>query len=274
MRYRFADFDLDTDRMELKRNQQAVHLEPQVINLLAYLIQHRHRVVAREELHQVIWGRRIVTDNTLSVRINALRKALGDDGQRQALVRTVPRLGYRFEASIRASAGGSRPSAAAATGIPTAAARPGTNSDQQRASIVILPFRNLNGHHGSAFAQGLTHDLTTGVARSRRIVVLARSMAFELGSEADVLEVGRALGVRYVCSGWVRSSGPRLRVNVALSRTETREEIWSACSDHLLGDHVLVDATVTDAIVSGIEREIDRVERTNGRQVRAGATDQ
>jgi DNA-binding winged helix-turn-helix (wHTH) protein len=253
MRYRFADCELDTDRMELTRGEQPVHLEPQVLNILAYLIQQRNRVVTRDELHQAVWGRKVVTDNALSVRINTLRKALGDDGRRQAVVRTMPRLGYRFEASIELP-GTAAPVERAAGGF-------SGNTESLLPSIVILPFRNLNGRQGNAFAQGLTHDLTTRVARSRRIIVIARSIAFEWGGEADVLEVGRALGVRYVCSGWLQSSGSRVRINVALSRSENREEIWSQCPDHLVRDLILVDSRVTEAIVAAIEGEIGRAEK-------------
>lgn len=96
MLFRFADHVVDTDRRELSRGGAPVHVEPQVFDLLVHLIEERERVVGRDELFDVVWRGRIVSDATLDSRINAARRAVGDTGSRQELIRTVPRRGYRF----------------------------------------------------------------------------------------------------------------------------------------------------------------------------------
>ena len=101
MRWAFGDYVLDQDRVELRKGAVPVALEPQVFDLLAYLIRHQERVVPTQELFDVIWQGRIVSDSTLTSRINAARHAIGDDGTAQRLIRTIPRKGYRFVGEAR-----------------------------------------------------------------------------------------------------------------------------------------------------------------------------
>lgn len=101
MLYFFDGSVLDTDRRELRRGSHAVDIEPQVFDLLEYLIRHRERVVSRDELIEQIWGGRIVSESALSTRINAVRCAIGDDGTQQRLLKTLPRKGIRFVGEVR-----------------------------------------------------------------------------------------------------------------------------------------------------------------------------
>jgi len=89
VQFLFADHTLDTDRRELRRGAAAISLEPQVFDLIVYLMENRERVVSRDDLIASVWGGRIVSESTLSTRINAARKALGDNGVEQKLIRTV-----------------------------------------------------------------------------------------------------------------------------------------------------------------------------------------
>ncbi len=93
---RFEDCELDTDRCEIRRHGQDVHVEPQVFDLLCFLVEHRDRIVSKDELFDAVWQGRIVSDATLNSRINAARKAIGDSGAEQRFIRTTPRRGYRF----------------------------------------------------------------------------------------------------------------------------------------------------------------------------------
>src|SRR5229473_2021206 len=97
----FDDCEIDVERREFRRAQIAVHVEPQVFDLLVYLAQNRDRVVSKDEIFASIWEGRIVSDSTLTSRINAARRAVGDSGRNQKLIRTIPRKGLRFVGDVR-----------------------------------------------------------------------------------------------------------------------------------------------------------------------------
>ena len=96
----FANHTLDTDRRELHRGSEAIAVEPQVFDLLVYLVQNRDRVVSKDDLIASVWGGRIVSDSTLTSRINAARRAVGDSGEDQRLIRTISRKGLRFICAV------------------------------------------------------------------------------------------------------------------------------------------------------------------------------
>jgi DNA-binding winged helix-turn-helix (wHTH) protein/pimeloyl-ACP methyl ester carboxylesterase len=100
VRLRFENYVLDRDRRELTRCGEPVAVEPQVFDLLLYLIENRERVVSKDDLWEAVWHGRIVSESTLTSRINAARRAVGDSGTRQAVIRTVARKGFRFVAPV------------------------------------------------------------------------------------------------------------------------------------------------------------------------------
>lgn len=100
MRFQFGDCAMDVERRELRRAGAAVPVEPQVFDLIVFLIRERHRVVSRDDLIAEVWQGRIVSESTLATRINAARKAIGDDGHAQALIRTIARKGVRFVGDV------------------------------------------------------------------------------------------------------------------------------------------------------------------------------
>src|SRR6516162_3694956 len=103
MRFLFGECTIDTEARELKRAGQVVHVEPQVFDVLVYLINRRDHVVSRDELVATVWHGRIVSDSTLSSRINAARQAIGDSGEHQSFIRTIARRGFRFVGDILAA---------------------------------------------------------------------------------------------------------------------------------------------------------------------------
>ena len=105
MQFHFGGYSLDLARRELRNGQALVAVEPQVFDLLLYLLRNRDRVVSKNDLIAGVWGGRIVSESTLSSRINAARKAVGDSGEQQSLIRTIPRKGIRFVASVNESSG-------------------------------------------------------------------------------------------------------------------------------------------------------------------------
>jgi DNA-binding winged helix-turn-helix (wHTH) protein len=96
LRYHFEDFCLDAELRELRRGRDVVALEPQVFDLLEHLIRNRARVVSKDDLISSVWSGRIVSESALTTRINAARTAIGDSGEKQRLIRTLPRKGVRF----------------------------------------------------------------------------------------------------------------------------------------------------------------------------------
>lgn len=203
MQYRFEDCVLDPDRRELTRSSQAVAVGPQVFDLLLHLLQNRVRVVSKDELLEVVWGGRIVSESTLTTHVNAARKAIGDSGQEQRLIRTIARKGLRFVGDV--------------TVVHEAQELdlPNTESDQasetsadvlelpRRPSIAVLPFQNLSGDPAQDyFADGVVEDIITALSRLRWLFVIARNSSFTYKNRAvDVRRVGRELGVRYVLEG-------------------------------------------------------------------------
>ena len=105
MIYRFEEFELDTGMGELRRRGRAVSVEPQVFELLHYFVSHPARLVSPDELVQSVWSGRVVSDSAIAARISAARKALGDDGKTQSLIRTVVRRGFRFLPAVEVIAG-------------------------------------------------------------------------------------------------------------------------------------------------------------------------
>jgi pimeloyl-ACP methyl ester carboxylesterase/DNA-binding winged helix-turn-helix (wHTH) protein len=114
----FENHALDVARRELRRGSTLIPLEPQVFDLLVYLIENRDRVVTKDDLIASVWGGRIVSESTLTSRLNAARKAVGDSGEQQALIRTVARKGVRFVGGVQEMREGS------AQAAPLPAARP------------------------------------------------------------------------------------------------------------------------------------------------------
>ena len=101
MQYTFEDYVLDPERRELTRRSEAIAVGPQVFDLLLYLVQNREHVVSKDELLDVVWDGRIVSESTVTSHINAARKAIGDSGAEQRLIRTVARKGFRFIGDVR-----------------------------------------------------------------------------------------------------------------------------------------------------------------------------
>jgi DNA-binding winged helix-turn-helix (wHTH) protein len=101
MLYFFDEYVLDTDRRELRRGDRLISVEPKVFDLLAYLIEGRERVVSKEALIAEVWLGRVVSESALASCINAARNAVGDSGESQRLIKTLPRKGLRFVGAVR-----------------------------------------------------------------------------------------------------------------------------------------------------------------------------
>src|SRR5215469_14223727 len=155
MEFVLGDRVLDVDRHELRRGGELIALEPQVFDLLVYLVRNRQRMVSKDDLLQAVWGGRIISGSTLTSRINAVRKAIGDDGRTQRLIRTVSRKGLRFVGTVREEYASTDPSRPALT-LP------------DKPSIAVLPFANLTGDpEQEYFADGMVEEIITALSRIR-----------------------------------------------------------------------------------------------------------
>jgi len=139
MRLAFRDIEIDSDRFELVRAGEPVRLEPQAFEVLAHLIQHRDRVVTRDELMEAIWGTIYVSDAALATRIKEARRALGDDGATQWAIRTIHRRGYRFVVEIDEQDGAGVPQGAAPAASSTAVLTPPSATMTPPASTSVDP---------------------------------------------------------------------------------------------------------------------------------------
>ena len=257
MRFLFGEHVLDTARRELRRGGEQIAVEPQVFDLLVYLLENRERVVSRNDLLASVWGGRIVADATLDSRIAAARRAIGDSGVGQTLIRTFARKGVRFVGEVQEEAKPAAlgPEMAAEPGI---AAIPGGARQPPRLSIVVLPFTNLSSDPDQEyFADGITDDLTTDLSRISGSFVIARSSAFTYeGKAVEARQVGRELGVRYVLEGSVRRSGGQIRVNAQLIDAETDAHLWAERFDRDIGDLFVLQDEITSRIANAIGVEL------------------
>ena len=197
MRYLFEDYAFDTDRRELHRGADVVSVAPQVFDLLDYLIRNRERVVSKDDLINAVWKGRSVSDAALTTRLNVARSAIGDSGEEQRLVKTLPRKGFRFVGQVREAREAARPNPGDAPEIvPPLPDKP---------SIAVLPFENMSGDpEQEYFVDGLVEEIITALSRFKMLFVIARNSSFTFkGKAVDIKEVGRRLGVRYVLEGSV-----------------------------------------------------------------------
>jgi TolB-like protein len=263
LRYCFEDYAFDTDRRELQRGPAMVPTTPQVFDLLDYLIRNRDRVVSKDDLVHAIWNGRIVSDAALTTRLNAVRNAIGDSGEEQRLIKTLPRKGVRFVGMVREA---NQPSDAA-TVLGGPAGSPGFPVPNCP-SIAVLPFVNLSSDpEQEYFADGIVEDITTALARFRGIFVIARNSSFTYkGKAVDVKQVGRELGVRYLLEGSVRKAGSRVRIAGQLIDAETGVHLWADSFDGAFEDVFDLQDRVTSNVVGAIAptlmlAEIKRAER-------------
>ena len=246
--YRFEKYVLDTDRRELRQGGDLVRLAPQVFDILVYLIHHRDRVISKDDLMAAVWGGRIVSESALTTRLNGARKAIGDSGEEQRLIKTLPRRGVRFVGDVREE---KQPANTPARDMQAPIASP---VSQEQPSIVILPFTNLSGDPlQDYFTDGVVEDITTELSRSSELFVIARNSSFTYkGQAVDVRAVGRDLGVRYVLEGSVRKVAQRVRITGQLIDAESGKHIWADRFESSLEDIFALQDQMAHSVVGAI----------------------
>jgi DNA-binding winged helix-turn-helix (wHTH) protein len=179
VQYVFGDCALDLDRRELTRASEAIAIGPQVFDLLVFLVQNRERVVSKDDMLHAVWGGRIVSESTLTSHINAVRKAIGDSGEEQRLIRTVARKGFRFVGNVR-EARSSEELSSLKTEPAESNETPAHVLDlPDKPSIAALPFQNLSGDpEQEYFADRVVEDIIAALSRIRWLFVIARNSSF------------------------------------------------------------------------------------------------
>jgi TolB-like protein len=246
---------LDTDRRELHRGPMPVAVEPQVFDLLTYLVQNRDHVVSKADLIAAVWGGRIVSESTLTSRINAVRKAIGDSGEQQKLIRTLIHKGFRFVADVRVRSGEDvRPP----VDLPEAEPPHPPLPLPDEPAIAVLPFANRSADPKHRyFADGISEDIVTALSKLRWFFVVAHnsSIAYK-GKSIPMRQIAEELGVDYLVEGSVRKIGGRVRVAAQLGDAATGSQLWVGRYDRELADVFAVQDEITEAIVAGIEPKV------------------
>ena len=258
LRYLFEEFVFDAERRELHRGPEIVRTTPQVFDLLDYLIRNRERVVSKDDLVNAIWKGRIISDAALTTRLNAARSVIGDSGEEQRLIKTLPRKGYRFIGTVRESDQPSRVEATSDEQVD----HPSTLALPDRPSVAVLPFTILSSDPDQEyFADGVVEEIITALSRFKSLFVIARNSSFAYkGKAVDIKQVGRELGVRYVLEGSVRRAADRVRIAGQLVEAATGAQLWANRFDGALGDIFDLQEQVTESVVGAMAPAVERAE--------------
>jgi TolB-like protein len=258
----FEDYVLDLDRRELSRGSRAIATGPQVFDLLVYLVQNREHVVSKDSVLDAVWGGCIVSESTLISHINAVRKAIGDSGDEQRLIRTIARKGFRFVGEVSEVPSSDGFSSPRTEPVPSNDAPAPALALPDRPSIAALAFHNLSGDpEQEYFADGVVEDIITALSRIRWLFVIARNSSFTYkGRAVDVKQIGRELGVRYVLEGSVRKAANRVRITGQLIDTTTGAHLWAERFEGTIDDIFELQDQIATSVVGAIAPQLERAE--------------
>ena len=263
-RLRMADLELDLAQRRLLRKGEDLKLSKLTFRLVRTLASAAPALVTKDELADAVWDGRIVSPETVAQRIKLLRQALQDDAQAPRYIEVVRGQGYRWIPEVEQQA---ETQSNGATFVGNEATSVGVDMERPAMpSIVILPFDSLGNDNVEqrVFAEGLTHDLITNVGRTRSLFVVGRGSSFMYrGSGHPASDVARQLGVRYVAQGSVMFSGNRIRVNAAVTDTDSDQEIWAQVFEQRADDVFSVMDETGAAIVANIDFEVNLAEQNS-----------
>jgi TolB-like protein len=244
LRYLFEDYVLDTDRRELRRGTHLVPLEPKVFDLLSYVVRNRERVVSRDDMIATVWDGRILSESTLTTCINGARCAIGDSGDEQRLIKTLPRKGIRFVGTVREE-----------EAPPQARSR---SDFSDKPSIAVLPFQQMGRDvELDCLTDGLTEDVITELSRVKGVWVIARNTMFTYkGKAIDLRTIAEELGVNYILEGSVRKAEDRLRVTAQLIEAETLHHVWATKFDRASSGIFELQDELAQCIVASVQTQL------------------
>ncbi|MGB6008976.1 winged helix-turn-helix domain-containing tetratricopeptide repeat protein [Castellaniella sp.] len=259
MQWLFADCCLDLERRDLRRASEPVATTPKVFNLLVHLATHRNRVVSRDELIDTVWSGRIVSDSTIASHVNAARAAIGDDGRRQRVIKTVPRLGFRFVADL--SERQATPPSSDNVG-PSPGSQNSNPEIPGKPSIAVMPFVNLSGDPNQDYlADGVIEEVITVLSQYRWLLVIARNSSFTYKNRnVDVKQIGRELGARYILEGSWRQAQGRVRITGQLVDATTGATHWAGRFEGVLNNLFEFQDDIADSVVGVIAPQLEQAE--------------
>jgi TolB-like protein/Tfp pilus assembly protein PilF len=264
MIYRFEDIEIDTDRFELRQGGEAQKVEPQVFALIELLVSNHGRLVSKDELNLRIWGGRVVSDAVVNSRIRSARRAIGDDGKAQRLIKTVHNRGFRFiGAPVAEDTVVKSPTTAADDGPgaeTTEAGEPPVTAG--RPSIAVLPFQMLStDQRYDMVADAVAHEVIVELSRLHWLFVIARGSSFRFrGPDVDLRVASGVLGVRYFLTGSVAIDGRRSIVTVELSDAGNGGVLWADRIEGAVDDLLGLRLTIAAHIVTALEFRIPILE--------------
>ncbi|MEM1155978.1 MAG: winged helix-turn-helix domain-containing protein, partial [Pseudomonadota bacterium] len=255
MRYSFDAFSLDVDARELRRGDESIELEPQVFRLLLRLIEHRERVLSKDEINELVWSGRPVSDSALTSRIKSLRKALGDDGRAQRVIKTVHGCGYRFVAEVTEHSDQLTLKPSLQDGLKDPASGTAINEPP---TILVLPFTAASAIDSlPVLPEGLAHDLIIGLSRLHWLRVISRVSAFRLAKHtSDHAGPQAASWAGYSLTGSVELQGKTLSLLVELQDLATQSVLWVERINGALDDVHRMRAEITEQAVSVLEARL------------------
>lgn len=250
MRYQFDVFELDADRYELRRHGVAQHVEPLVFDLLVFLAANAGRVVGRDEIVDRVWQGRSVSDATIASCIKSARRALGSSGDAPGYIRTIRGRGFEFTGTVTTAGGEhARPDAAVSSVTPAASHR--AVEAAAPPVLAVMPFSNLSAEVDEYFADGLTEDIITNLARFRDLRVIAGAATLQFRGRALLpAEICAQLNAEYVVQGSVRRAAGRVRISVQLVDGASGVQLWGDRYDREMGDIFELQDEVTRTIAA------------------------
>lgn len=239
MKYQFRNRTLDVGARSISLGSDDLHVEPQVFELILYLVENCSRVVDKDELIARVWKGRVVSDATIASRINAARKAVGDDGRCQAVIATHSKQGFKFVADVTKE-----------------------GNSVGRPALAVLPFLLTNGEGTTDhLARGLAEQLaaTLGQAGWFDVCDTAASFAFTLAGFTSA-EIAERLKVGYLVTGTLQTTAKHVRLDLKLVNSKIGRQMWSGKFDAPRYDIFRLQDRIAGSILGEVEPRLRSVE--------------
>lgn len=270
MEWSFDAYVLNVDRAELRGPDGLVHVERGPFRLLLFLIENADRLVTRDDLVEAIWDNRIVSEATISTTIKQARKAVGDSGAEQRIIKTIHGRGVRFVAPVTARAETKpaatplalpeQPSLLPLAPIQHGAGQPG---------IAVMRFQQLSSNDDSAYlADGFPSELISGLSRVGWLRVIARGSSFQFDpAKFDPADVGRRLNVPFLLTGTIEDVSETIAVSLEIQSASTGDIVWSNRFDASREDVEVIRHDIVSSVIAGLELAIPEFEAQRSRRL-------